>query len=204
MLCANCSLDLTGNLGKTCPRCWTIITTPHNQDPNLNRGGSVNQHDFTGQPQHGGHLNMQQPQEGYHGGPPQGGYQQPQGPYGTQPTQGGFPGGPPHGGHHGHGPHGHNMHSPYGMHPAYGYPVRQQPGRTKAIVSLVLGILTIALPIPVVAIILGVVGIVLANASKNDGYIGGLRTAAFVISIIGTIVAFFYTISFFIVFNQGF
>ena len=60
--------------------------------------------------------------------------------------------------------------------------------------ALVLGLLAMTIPVPVIDIILGVVGLVLASSSKNDGYVGGVRTAAFVICIIGTVIAVFYTI----------
>lgn len=56
------------------------------------------------------------------------------------------------------------------------------PGKNKAIVALVLGILSIVMCFPV----LGIVGIVLANSAKKEGFTEGLQKAAFIVSIIGT------------------
>lgn len=56
------------------------------------------------------------------------------------------------------------------------------PGKNKAIVALVLGILSIVMCFPV----LGIIGIVLANGAKKDGFEEGLQKAAFIVSIIGT------------------
>jgi hypothetical protein len=91
------------------------------------------------------------------------------------------------------------------------YPPPQQhfgpiPGRGKAIASLILGIIAMTVPIPVLDIIAGVIGLVLALQSKSEGFTGGVRTAGFVCSIIGTIWAIIYTIMFFTVgslFFQG-
>ena len=70
----------------------------------------------------------------------------------------------------------------------------QTGGKGSAIVSLVLGIAAMTVPIPVVDIIMGVAGIFLAMIAKNQGYRGGLQTAGFVCSIIGTVIAVIYTV----------
>ena len=69
-----------------------------------------------------------------------------------------------------------------------------QPGKGKAIASLVLGIGAMTIPVPVLDIIIGIVGLILALSSKSDGYKGGLRIAGFVCSILGIIFATIYTI----------
>ncbi|MCL2427111.1 MAG: hypothetical protein FWD05_12345 [Oscillospiraceae bacterium] len=64
-----------------------------------------------------------------------------------------------------------------------------------------LGILAGSLPIPVVDIILGVIGIILAVAAKDEGfveeYVGQIRKAGLISSIIGTIIAVWFTFSVF-------
>ena len=70
-----------------------------------------------------------------------------------------------------------------------------QPGKGKAIASFVLGLGAMTIPIPVLDIIIGVVGLILAISSKNDGYIGGIRTAGFVCSILGIIWATIFTVT---------
>jgi len=69
------------------------------------------------------------------------------------------------------------------------------PGQGKAVASLVLGLFAMIVPIPVIDIIAGVVGICLAVSAKRDGYSRGMRTAGFVVSIIGTVIAVGYTLS---------
>ena len=58
-------------------------------------------------------------------------------------------------------------------------------GKGMAIASLVLGILSIVDPTFFLGIALGIVGIILAVVSKKKGFSGGIRTAGFVLSIIG-------------------
>lgn len=67
-------------------------------------------------------------------------------------------------------------------------------GKGKAIAALVLGIIAIVLPVPFLDLACGIVGLVMAYKSKQEGYITGLRTAGFVLSIIGTVFAAFYTL----------
>ena len=66
---------------------------------------------------------------------------------------------------------------------------RIQSGKNKAIVALVLGIIAIGLPIPILDLACGIIGLVLAIRARNYGFRGGIRTAAFVLSIIGISIA---------------
>ena len=65
------------------------------------------------------------------------------------------------------------------------------PGKGAAIGSLVCGIVSIVFwffgVTSILSLVLGVVGLVLASNSKKAGFNGGLRTAGFVLSIIGTV-----------------
>ncbi|HIR32199.1 MAG TPA: hypothetical protein IAB83_09425 [Candidatus Faecousia faecavium] len=65
------------------------------------------------------------------------------------------------------------------------------PGKGAAIASLVLGIVSIVFwffgVTSLLSLILGVVGLILANSAKKAGYNDGLRTAGFVLSLLGTI-----------------
>ena len=69
--------------------------------------------------------------------------------------------------------------------------VNNEEGKPLAIASLVLGIIAVVCCFTgigsIVAIICGIIGIVLAGKSKNRGYFGGMRTAGFVLSIIGLV-----------------
>ena len=70
---------------------------------------------------------------------------------------------------------------------------QQQPSKVKAIIALVLGILAMTVPVPIIDVVFGVAGIVLANMAKKEG-VGGIAKAAFIVSIIGTVIAVLYTI----------
>lgn len=63
--------------------------------------------------------------------------------------------------------------------------------RKKAIASLVLGIVAIVCWFfgwsVIVSIVCGIVGIVMANKAKAEGFIGGMRTAGLVCSIVGLV-----------------
>ena len=65
------------------------------------------------------------------------------------------------------------------------------PGKGAAIASLVCGIVSVVCwffgVTSILSLILGIVGLVLANNSKKAGYNDGLRTAGFVLSLLGTI-----------------
>ena len=84
---------------------------------------------------------------------------------------------------------------PYGNYgqPPYGAPQGPEPGKGAAIGSLVCGIISIVFWFfglgAIVGIILGIVGLILASASKKQGFVGGLRTGGFVCSLIGLIVS---------------
>ena len=65
------------------------------------------------------------------------------------------------------------------------------PGKGAAVASLVLGIIAVVLWFfgytSIVSVILGIVGLVCAGNAKKAGFMGGLRTAGFVLSLIGLI-----------------
>lgn len=65
------------------------------------------------------------------------------------------------------------------------------PGKGAAVASLVLGIIAVVLwsfgYTSIVSVILGIVGLVCAGNAKKAGFMGGLRTAGFVLSLIGLI-----------------
>ena len=67
----------------------------------------------------------------------------------------------------------------------------QLPGQNEAVVSLILGIIAVVLWFfgytSIVSVILGIVGLVCAGNAKKAGFDGGLRTAGFVLSLIGLI-----------------
>jgi predicted amidophosphoribosyltransferase len=64
-------------------------------------------------------------------------------------------------------------------------------GKTAATVSMILGIIAVSLCLfgysAIVSVILGIIGLVFASKSKTAGFIGGTRTAGFVLSLIGLI-----------------
>ena len=155
----------------------------HSTQPS--RSGQINSHSTPG---HGGQFG--------HSTQPGHGGQFSHGPHpGHRPHPGhiAHPGHRPHPGHSPY-PGGHGPHPSFGRYPGYGPPAAFQPGRGKAIGSLILGIFSVMFPLPFIGVILGIVGLVLASTAKREGYIGGVRTAGFVISIIGTIAAVSYTI----------
>ena len=63
--------------------------------------------------------------------------------------------------------------------------------RKLAIASTVLGIISIVFWFfglgALVSVVLGIIGLVLANKSKHEGWRGGIRTAGFVTSLVGLI-----------------
>ena len=65
------------------------------------------------------------------------------------------------------------------------------PGKGAATASLVLGIISVVLWFfgysAMVSVILGIVGLILAGNAKKAGFNGGIRTAGFVLSLIGLI-----------------
>ena len=64
-------------------------------------------------------------------------------------------------------------------------------GKGAATASLVLGIISVVLWFfgysALVSVILGIVGLILAGNAKKAGFNGGIRTAGFVLSLIGLI-----------------
>ncbi len=63
------------------------------------------------------------------------------------------------------------------------------PGKNKAIASLVLGIISVVCWFfgysAILSVILGVIGVMLASKSKEEGYDDNIRMAGFILSIIG-------------------
>lgn len=70
----------------------------------------------------------------------------------------------------------------------------QVPGKGAAIGGLVCGIITLVIAFtgvlmftPPVGLIVGIVGMILASNAKKQGFVGGMQTAGFVMSLIGII-----------------
>ena len=65
------------------------------------------------------------------------------------------------------------------------------PGKGAAVGSLVLGIISVVLWFfgysALVSVVLGIIGLILAGNAKKAGFVGGIRTAGFVLSMIGLI-----------------
>ncbi len=65
------------------------------------------------------------------------------------------------------------------------------PGKSAATASLVLGIISVVFWFfgysSILSVILGVIGLVLASNAKSVGYEDGVRTAGFILSLIGVI-----------------
>lgn len=65
------------------------------------------------------------------------------------------------------------------------------PGKGQATASMVLGIIAVILWFfgysSIISLILGIIGLILASKSKALGFDGGVRTAGFVLSLIGLI-----------------
>lgn len=66
-------------------------------------------------------------------------------------------------------------------------PNYEPPGKGKATGSMVCGICSLVLGFPLVGLILGIIGLILSSQAKGEGYYGGMRTAGFVLSLIGLI-----------------
>ena len=67
----------------------------------------------------------------------------------------------------------------------------QVPGKGAATTSLVLGIVSVVLWIAgvtaIVSVVLGIIGLLQANKAKNQGFVGGMQKAGFILSLIGLI-----------------
>ena len=65
------------------------------------------------------------------------------------------------------------------------------PGKNKAIASLVLGIISVVLWFfgysSILSVVLGIICVVMASKSKEEGYDENIRTAGFILSVIGII-----------------
>lgn len=70
-----------------------------------------------------------------------------------------------------------------------------EPGKGAAIGSLVCGIISVIIGVvlgafiitPIIGLILGIVGLVMSANARKAGFSGGLRTAGFVLSVIGVV-----------------
>lgn len=65
------------------------------------------------------------------------------------------------------------------------------PGKGAAVASLVLGIIAVVFWFfgysAIISVVLGIIGLVCASNAQKAGFVGGLRTAGFVLSLIGLI-----------------
>ena len=65
------------------------------------------------------------------------------------------------------------------------------PGKGAATGSLVLGIVSVVFWFfgigAIIGLVTGVIGLILASNAKKNGFVGGLQTAGFVLSLIGVI-----------------
>lgn len=65
------------------------------------------------------------------------------------------------------------------------------PGKGAATASMVLGIISVVLwffgMTSILSVILGIIGLILAGNAKKAGFVGGMQTAGFVLSLIGLI-----------------
>ena len=65
------------------------------------------------------------------------------------------------------------------------------PGHGAAVARLVVGIIAVVLWFfgysAIVSVVLGIIGLVCAGNAKKQGFVGGIRTAGFVLSLIGLI-----------------
>ena len=65
------------------------------------------------------------------------------------------------------------------------------PGKGAATASMVLGIISVVLwffgMTSILSVILGIIGLILAGNAKKAGFVGGIQTAGFVLSLIGLI-----------------
>ncbi len=65
------------------------------------------------------------------------------------------------------------------------------PGKNEAVASLVLGIISVGCWFfgysSILSVVLGIIGMALASSSKKYGYQDSIRTAGFVLSLIGVI-----------------
>ena len=65
------------------------------------------------------------------------------------------------------------------------------PGKNKAIATLVLGLISVVLWFfgysSILSVVLGIIGVVMASKSKEEGYDENIRTAGFILSVIGII-----------------
>lgn len=74
-----------------------------------------------------------------------------------------------------------------------GFSQMPEPGKNQAILSLVLGIVSCVLfwfgNTTLIALVCGVLGLIFWSSAKKIGYTGGILTAGFIVSLIGTILS---------------
>jgi len=70
---------------------------------------------------------------------------------------------------------------------------RNHPHRTRAYIAIVLGVVACVVPVPFLDVACGVVGIILAFTLSKE--VGRLRLNAIILTILGTILAIIFTIS---------
>ncbi len=79
----------------------------------------------------------------------------------------------------------------YSDRPGGGRPQGEQPGRSDAVTSLVLGVASLLLwcfgYTAIGSVVLGIIGLVYARKAREAGFEGSLRTAGHVCSLIGLI-----------------
>lgn len=67
---------------------------------------------------------------------------------------------------------------------------QQIPGKGAATGSLVLGIVGLVIALFIngpVGLVIGIIGLVMAAKAKNEGFVGGMRTGGFVLSILAVV-----------------
>ena len=72
---------------------------------------------------------------------------------------------------------------------------KNNAGTVMGVISIILGVLAMVVLVPFLDVVFGVAGIALAAAAGSKGA-KGLRTAGLIVSIIGTVLAIGYTLSF--------
>ncbi|MCL2856449.1 MAG: prominin family protein [Oscillospiraceae bacterium] len=99
---------------------------------------------------------------------------------------------------------------PSDLDPLFAFALENQDpnrGKGKATAALVLGLIATFFPVPVLGSICGIIGLVMAHKSKQEGCEGCLRTAGFVMAVIGTVVSTLFAlivVFYFMVFAEQF
>ena len=77
---------------------------------------------------------------------------------------------------------------PHGFHGHGHHPGAPDAGKGKGIASMVCGIVSIAFAAPFFGLAAAIAGLILAQAAAREGYVGPMRTAGLVCSIIGAVI----------------